>query len=153
MHAVKEVKETKRNGEIQRENIKPVLVVRRGAIAASVWLRQGPSDQQYYDFSLSRSWKSLASNNTGYSKNFFADQAEQLVEVIREAALWIEDRKRENQFPGFPNDEAFATAGLPGVGPDFTTEQLTALEDKAQQAEDRRLSQFQTDHRSYVGRE
>ena len=80
-----------------------------------------------------------------------------MVEVIREAALWINEQKKENQtnelFLPLASDEALATAGLPAVSPDLTAEQLTELEDKAQQAEDRRLSQFQADHRSYIGRE
>jgi len=127
-----------------------VLVVRRGAIAASIWVRQAPSGHPFYDFSLSRSWKSQSTDKTGYSKNFFADQAEELVEVIREAALWIEERRRQDQTLPRPSDEVLATAGLPAVGSEMTTEQLAALEDEARQADDRRLSQFQMDHRGYA---
>ena len=48
-----------------------VKTVREGAVAASIWRRQSPTGLPYYDFSLSRSWKSMASGKTGYSQNFF----------------------------------------------------------------------------------
>lgn len=84
------------------EETSPVHVVRRGAIAASIWKRQANSGYAYYDFSLSRSWKSMSSNKTGYSKNFFADHAKELAEVIAETAAWIEARKSENQAAAAP---------------------------------------------------
>ena len=34
-----------------------VKVIRRGAVAASIWRRQTPTGFEYLDFSLSRSWK------------------------------------------------------------------------------------------------
>ena len=84
----------------------PVKVVRRGVIAASVWKRQTPSGFPYYDFSLSRSWKSLSNSKTANSKNFFADHAKELAEVIQETAAWIE--ARQGATPTVTTPEAMA---------------------------------------------
>ena len=75
------------------EVTEPVHVVRNGAIAASIWRRQSPSGCAYYDFSLSRSWKSMSSQKTGYSRNFFPTNQEDLVDVIRKATVWIAERQ------------------------------------------------------------
>ena len=68
---------------------KPLRTFRKGAIAASVWQRQTGTGFAYYDFSLSRSWKSTTSGKEGYSTNFFPQNGEALAEVIREAGDWI----------------------------------------------------------------
>lgn len=75
------------------EGMDPVHVVRRGAIAASIWKRQSPSGFGYFDFSLSRSWKSMSSEKMGYSKNFFETNHVELVEVIQEASAWITQQR------------------------------------------------------------
>jgi hypothetical protein len=76
--------------EIEKKNQqKPAKMVRNGAVAASIWLRQAPNGFTYYDFSLSRSWKAKTSGREGYSPNFFPENFEQLNEVIREATGWI----------------------------------------------------------------
>lgn len=67
----------------------PVHMIRDGAVAASIWRRQSPAGYVYFDFSLTRSWKSLSSGNTGYSKNFFARNQQELVTVIQQATEWI----------------------------------------------------------------
>ena len=71
----------------------PVKIVRRGAIAASIWQRQAPSGFEYYDFTLSRSWKSKNSGKQGYSSNFFCHNANELAEVVEEASKWIESQE------------------------------------------------------------
>jgi len=76
------------------ESLDPVHVVREGAVAASVWLRQAPSGYAYYDYSLSRSWKSMTTEKTGYSKNFFDKNEKDLVTVIREASRWITNQQQ-----------------------------------------------------------
>jgi len=73
----------------------PVHTVRKGAIAANIWQRQSPSGYAYFDFSLSRSWKSLSTDKQGYSRNFFETSADDLVEVIRQASAWIIHRKEQ----------------------------------------------------------
>lgn len=67
----------------------PVHTIREGGVGASIWRRQSPSGYAYYDFSLTRSWKSLSSGNTGYSKNFFARNQAELLVVIEKASAWI----------------------------------------------------------------
>lgn len=85
-----EQKETKPRKKAEGgEAAEPVNVIRRGAIAASIWRRQSPSGYAYFDFSLSRSWKSMSSDKTGYSKNFFDRNVPELQEVIEEASRWI----------------------------------------------------------------
>lgn len=74
--------ETKRKAKPETETTDPVHTVREGAVAASIWLRQSPSGFPYYDFSLSRSWKSMSTGKTGYSKNFFGRHKAELVAVI-----------------------------------------------------------------------
>jgi len=97
MNESKETKEKRKSAGESDEEQQPVKVVRRGAVAASVWKRQAPSGYPYYDFSLSRSWKSLSTDKMGYSKNFFANHAKQLAEVIEETAAWIEAQKVQDQ--------------------------------------------------------
>src|SRR3954469_15228664 len=98
----KETKSRTKDQEGKPESTAPVHVVRRGAIAASIWRRQAPSGFPYYDFSLSRSWKSLSTSKTGYSKNFFADHEQELSEVIRETCAWIMARKQEDESTSAP---------------------------------------------------
>jgi hypothetical protein len=85
----------------------PVEVIRRGAIAASIWKRQTPTGFEYLDFSLSRSWKMKTGEKEGYSQNFFAGNEEALHEVIAEACEFI----RRHQPAGAPRD--FAANGEP----------------------------------------
>ena len=79
---------TKKN-QPEGESVDPVHVVRKGAIAASIWQRQSPSGFGYFDFSLSRSWKSMSTEKTGYSKSFFESNQADLIEVIQLASAWI----------------------------------------------------------------
>ena len=84
---------TRRKKTEGEESKEPVEVIREGAIAASIWKRQGPSGYAYYDFTLSRSWKSASSGRTGYSKNFFSRNVEELVSVTRKATEWIAEHE------------------------------------------------------------
>jgi hypothetical protein len=67
----------------------PAKVFRNGAIAASIWRRQTGTGFAYFDFSLSRSWKSTTSGKEGYSSNFFPQNEEALANVVRQASDWI----------------------------------------------------------------
>ena len=67
----------------------PIHTIREGSVGASIWRRQSPSGYAYYDFSLTRSWKSLSSGSTGYSKNFFARNQAELITVVEKAVAWI----------------------------------------------------------------
>lgn len=75
------------------ETVDPVHVIRKGAIAASIWQRQSPSGFAYHDFSLSRSWKSMSSEKMGYSRNFFETNQADLFEVIEKASAWIIEKR------------------------------------------------------------
>jgi hypothetical protein len=85
--------------ELENETTEPVTVIRKGAIAASIWQRQSPSGYAYYDFSLSRSWKSLSTEKTGYSRNFFETNENELIEVIQKASAWIIDHRKQDGGP------------------------------------------------------
>lgn len=74
----------------------PVHTIRAGAVAASIWRRQSPAGYVYFDFSLTRSWKSLSSGNTGHSKNFFASNQHDLARVIEEATRWITEHEQKH---------------------------------------------------------
>ena len=89
------------------EGTDPVQVVRKGAIAASIWRRQAPSGFAYYDFTLSRSWKSMSTEKTGYSKSFFDKNSADLIEVITRASEWIA-ANQESQPQPLPEGESLA---------------------------------------------
>ena len=80
------------SAETHSEKSKPAQMFRNGAIAASIWQRQTGTGYAYFDFSLSRSWKSSTSDKEGYSTSFFPQNAEALVEVIQQASHWIAER-------------------------------------------------------------
>ena len=75
----------------------PVKTVRRGAIAASIWKRQATSGFEYFDFTVSRSWKTSSTGKEGYSSSFFVRNAEELQAVIQEATDWIESQQASLQ--------------------------------------------------------
>ncbi len=61
----------------------PVKTIRHGAIAASIWKRQATSGFDYFDFTVSRSWKTSATGKEGYSTSFFARNHEDLHTVFQ----------------------------------------------------------------------
>ncbi|HQX51129.1 MAG TPA: hypothetical protein PLR25_14540 [Planctomycetaceae bacterium] len=75
----------------------PVKVFRHGAIAASIWKRQATSGFEYFDFTVSRSWKTSSTEKEGYSSSFFVRNADELQVVIQEAADWIESQQASLQ--------------------------------------------------------
>ena len=79
------------------ENMAPVHVIRKGAIAASVFQRQSPSGFAYYDYAISRSWKSKSTDKMGYSKNYFSANQAELIEVIQKASAWIIEKQQSDQ--------------------------------------------------------
>ena len=89
-----EQKEPKKKKAVAIET--PVHTIRAGAVAASVWRRQSPAGYVYFDFSLSRSWKSLSSGNTGHSKNFFASNQNDLARVIEQATCCIIEHEQKH---------------------------------------------------------
>jgi len=81
--------ETQGTSSDRLETRKPAHTVRRGAIAANIWRRHTKAGAEYFDFSISRAWKSESSGKQGYSTNFFARNESELLEVIQEASAWI----------------------------------------------------------------
>jgi hypothetical protein len=49
-------------------------------VAASVWQRQTTAGFQYLDVFLSRSWKLKNGEREGYSRNFFENNADAIVD-------------------------------------------------------------------------
>lgn len=74
----------------------PAHVLRDGGIAAMVWRRESATGFPYYEYSLSRSWKSQ-NGKTGYSQNYFARNEAQLVKVIELASRWISEAEAKDQ--------------------------------------------------------
>lgn len=72
---------------------RPVQMVRRGAIAASIWQRQTQTGFAYYEFTLSRSWKSKSGEREGYSQSFFTRNAADLATVVEGASQWITEQE------------------------------------------------------------
>jgi len=71
---------------------KPVHTIRQGAIAANIWQRQTQTGFSYFEYSLSRSWKSQSSDREGYSSCYFPRNEAALMEVIKQASAWIESQ-------------------------------------------------------------
>ena len=75
----------------EAETRRPVQTFRTGPVGGSVWLKQSNTGYWYYDFSLSRSWKSMSTGKDGYSSNFFERNREELHKTIDECCDYIED--------------------------------------------------------------
>jgi hypothetical protein len=84
----------------KKTTAKPVKTLRHGAVAASIWRRQSPTGFEYFEFSLSRSWKTKTTGKEGYSSNFFPTNEKELSAVVLEASAWI-----ANQQTGTERDE------------------------------------------------
>ena len=80
-----------------KENSELAHTVRDGGIAANIWRRQSQTGFPYWEYSLSRSWKSPTSGKAGYSQNFFSRNEAQLVNVIRLASEWIAEAESRDQ--------------------------------------------------------
>jgi hypothetical protein len=92
----------------KKNEARPLLTIRHGAIGASIWKRQTPNGLEYFDFSISRSWKAKTSGKEGYSPNFFARNEAELTSVIREASGWIASQSASLQ----PSESADSDAGI-----------------------------------------
>lgn len=86
-----EPKRKKEPREGAAKGTRPAHTVREGAIAANIWLRQTQTGLPYYEYSLSRSYKSMTTDKSGYASNFFSRNESALVNVIQQASQWIAD--------------------------------------------------------------
>lgn len=74
---------------------KPIHTVREGAIAANIWKRTTQTGWDYFEYSLSRSWKSESTGKDGYSSNFHPRNQAALQDVIAKASAWITEQMAE----------------------------------------------------------
>jgi hypothetical protein len=70
----------------------PEHVVRCGEVMATICLRQSNAGYAYYDFSLGRCWRSMATGKEAHGNSFFNKNEEDLIQAIREASAWIQAR-------------------------------------------------------------
>lgn len=88
-----ETKKKKTDGG--RAENKPAHVIRDGAIAASIWQRESSTGFPYYEYTISRSYKSVSSGKAGYSQNYFGKNQAQLLNVIQQASAWIAEHETQ----------------------------------------------------------
>jgi hypothetical protein len=88
---------------------KPVKILRDGAVAASIWLRQ-TSAGVFYDVTFSRCWKNEETGKFGYSQSFSDYHLDPLAELVQEAAMWIAETKAnaETVSLGYADEEPFS---------------------------------------------
>ena len=86
--------EAKKKKAASPEN--PVHTVHAGAVSAAIWRRQSPAGYEYLDFSLNRSFEALSSGSKGHSRNFFARNRQELLEVIEQATRWIAEQESQH---------------------------------------------------------
>ena len=76
----------------------PEQVIRDGGIAAMIWRRESTTGFPYYEFSLSRSWKSVSSGKDWLLAELtFQRNEAQLVKVIELASKWIAEAESRDQ--------------------------------------------------------
>ena len=69
---------------------RPVTTFRHGAIGASIWAQKTAGGEEFYNFTLSRSWKSDATGKSGYSGSFSERNGEDLYKTIKDCVQWIQ---------------------------------------------------------------
>jgi hypothetical protein len=93
-----ETKETKSRTKDQAANPEttaPVHVVRRGAIAASIWRRQAPLATR--PTTSASAGRGKLDQQDRLLKNFFSVHEPELIEVIHETSVWIVARKQDDE--------------------------------------------------------
>jgi len=75
---------------------KPVKTFRQGVLAAHVWKRQSQTGYSFFEFSISRYYKSQNGDKEGYSSNYFARNQSAIVEVVQQASAWIENQNPDD---------------------------------------------------------
>jgi len=72
---------------------RPEKVIRKGSVAAEIYLKQSPDGFRYHDFALVRTFRNGGEKELR-SGSFFDDSVSDLIEAAREAGEWIEERRR-----------------------------------------------------------
>ena len=74
---------------------KPEHEISCGTVIASIYLRQSNCGFPYYDFSLSRTWKSMTTGKPAHGTSFFDKNETDLIQAIRKACTWVRDKNAE----------------------------------------------------------
>ena len=75
--------------------------IRCGVVTASIYIRQSNCGFPYFDFSLTRSWKSVTTGKEAHGSSFFDCNEQDLVEAVQRACEWIRG-KAEPTTPAGP---------------------------------------------------
>ncbi len=75
---------------------KPETSFRHGAIGGSIWRQETTDGGHFYNFTLSRSWKSDANGKSGYSGSFSERNAADLQKTIADCVEWIQAHSKQS---------------------------------------------------------
>lgn len=68
---------------------KPAHTIKVGDVAAEIYLRQSNTGFPYYDFQLTRTWKSMSSQKEVSGSSFFNAHRKDLTKAVEQASTWI----------------------------------------------------------------
>jgi len=74
------------------QKIMPEHTIRCGNTIATIHQRSSHTGYVYWDYSLSRTWRSRSTTNDLFGDSFFIDNQDDLVEVIGKACEWIRNK-------------------------------------------------------------
>ncbi len=83
---------------------KPAHVVRCGEVTAIITSKQSNAGYSYFDFSLGRCWKSMATGREAHGASFFADNEQDLVRAIHEVCEWLRSKSASPGATDVPDD-------------------------------------------------
>lgn len=67
----------------------PVHTIKVGQVSADIYQRQSNTGFPYYDFQLTRTWKSISTNKEVSGSSFFNVHRDQLTDAVTQASSWI----------------------------------------------------------------
>jgi len=71
---------------------KAAHTIKVGDVAAEIYLRQSNTGFPYYDFQLTRKWKSMSSQKQVSGSSFFNVHQEDLTKAVAQASNWISQK-------------------------------------------------------------
>jgi hypothetical protein len=75
---------------------KPEHTIRCGQVTASIHYRQSNTGFNYYDFTLSRCWKSMRNSKEVFGASLFEQNEDDAIKCIRQACEWIRGRTNDD---------------------------------------------------------
>ena len=81
---------------------KPAHTMQCGEVTVRIHRRQSNAGFTYYDFSLARSWRSIASGKETHGSTFFAAHEQDLLRAVQEAAAWLREQAGSPASGGTP---------------------------------------------------